>query len=289
MKYLIFFLAWNIWHSYWHSYRHSIWHSFWHSIWHLFWHTFWQSIVKFFFWPSFWHSIWHPFWHSVWHSFWHSGPGVPHRIRSWRCHSTVQKEDGIEWRKEEGRNEGRKEGRELHLCQNLETLTWQVGKKRMNLGCILQYIYIIYYNIISMSPSMSYPLQLATLRGTWMKINSGCQLLEWSDVAICRLLLHVVLWLIDGQVNKSGQWTVKHKEMVQMSFLRNNHLQEMNINCCLTVCVRHIFCMDKSSECDASNLLTASAILYEVMRLRPRGNMVCPYAHVAQICSNTTT
>jgi len=35
---------------------------------------------------------------------------------------------------EERKNERKKERKELHLCQNLETLTWQMGNKR---SCVL--------------------------------------------------------------------------------------------------------------------------------------------------------
>ena len=95
---------------FWHSTWHSIWHSFWHSICHLFWHTFWHI---------FWHSFWHSLWHSVWHVFgsrraqltpdlaiWCWGPGMP-----W-CSGPARK---------------------LHLCWNLETLTW-LGNKQLYTG-----------------------------------------------------------------------------------------------------------------------------------------------------------
>ena len=72
------------------------------------------------------YSIWHSIWHFTWHMFWQafaraqactakgslrygSGPMVP-TLTSWH----------------------RDQENELHLCQNLETLTWQVGKKNGN-------------------------------------------------------------------------------------------------------------------------------------------------------------
>ena len=108
-----------IWHSYldfiWHSFGHSInsiWHSFWHSIWHVFWHTF-----------------WHLFWHFFWHLFGsRRGPQHPELaiwLRSIGAHATD------EMAKEETRRRGgKKKRKELHLCQNLETLTCQVGKNK---------------------------------------------------------------------------------------------------------------------------------------------------------------
>ena len=48
---------------------------------------------------------------------WSSGPGVTHCIRSWQRR----------------RRWIRRRRKELHLCQNLETLTWQVGKKQTRL------------------------------------------------------------------------------------------------------------------------------------------------------------
>ena len=108
-----------IWHSYldfiWHSFGHSInsiWHSFWHSIWHVFWHTF-----------------WHLFWHFFWYLFGsRRGPQHPELaiwLRSIGAH-TID-----ELAKEETRRRGgKKKRKELHLCQNLETLTWQVGKNK---------------------------------------------------------------------------------------------------------------------------------------------------------------
>ena len=127
-------------------------------------------------------------------------------------------------------------------------------------------------------------LKMGTLRGTWMNIRRNNQWMSTSGVEWYCMILQSVgcydMLSYDWQVKRSCQRTVKHKETVQRSFLKNTHLhpptEEVENHCCLTVGG-----MDKASECHASILLTAPwAILHEVMRLMPRGNMLLKYHYI---------
>ena len=136
----------------------------------MFWHSIWQS-----FWRSFGHSIWN-FLKCVWVqacptasgagnivsrsrsppqfpelATWCVGPGVTHCIRSWQ-------------------SERRRRRKELHLCQNLETLTWQVGKNSYT-----------YTQLSRGAPPSCKPGTPSNDGSASAKMSAGCVLLEhWS-------------------------------------------------------------------------------------------------------------
>ena len=71
-------------------------------------------------------------------------------------------------------------------------------------------------------------LKMGTLRGTWMKIRRNNQWMSTSGVEWYCMILQSVgcydMLSYDWQVKRSCQRTVKHKETVQRSFLKNTHL-----------------------------------------------------------------
>ena len=76
------------------------------------------------------------------------GAGVPHSIRSWQ-------------------SERRRRRKELHLCQNLETLTWQVGKNSYT-----------YTQLSRGAPPSCKPGTPSNDGSASAKMSAGCVLLE---------------------------------------------------------------------------------------------------------------
>ena len=107
---------------------HSDQYYFWHSISHLFWRSF-----------------WHLLWHSIWHSFWYVAGVRACPARSGACPRV--------------RIHVPRGGKDLHLCENLEILTWQVGNHPLSKSKM-----IYTWNIPIRSPFPQWPFQYLNFR-----------------------------------------------------------------------------------------------------------------------------
>ena len=127
--YLTFYSGSLFWHSILAFYLASFWHPIRHPSWPLFWHFLWRSTRQFF-WKPTWHLFWHSFRHLFWHSIWRSileARQCP--LRSGACSAHWDLEPAVEARQCPLRSGPCSWGKEVEEEQ-VETLTWQVGKNR---------------------------------------------------------------------------------------------------------------------------------------------------------------
>ena len=179
--------------------------------WHLFWHSIWYAVPAFYltfysgtlsgiysailsgilaFTLALFLAFYLTYYSGIfWHSLWHGDIGTKICARGWgsgSAHWDLELEVAILHRKEEGegKTEGRKKEGRRQLWYNLETRTWQVGKKTpkpckhtLHISCLVSIRNTVRWTVEAFAPEVTQTTAEESIRPTASKTG------EWNKSA----------------------------------------------------------------------------------------------------------